>query len=156
MTITTDRTNFSEAQTSLLENRFILTQLQSYTLVFPATWVAEVLHIDRSHILALPFYDPLVVGIVDRNGQTIPLINTAQSLGLASLSLPERVLVVRLNEAAEGLKNVSFIIDRLIGTTTRNKLPSDLFIADRVGKILMIKPTLVPTTIWQPQYKLSN
>jgi chemotaxis signal transduction protein len=156
MTITTDRTNLSEAPTSLLENRFILAQLQSCTLVFPATWVTEVLRIDRSHILTLPFYDPLLVGIIDRNGQAIPLINTARSLGLAEFSLQEKVLIVRLNQTVEGLKNVCFIIDRLIGTTTRNKLPSDLFIADRVGEILMIKPTLIPANIWQPQYKLSN
>jgi chemotaxis signal transduction protein len=156
MTITTDRTNLREAQTSLLENRFILTQLQSYTLVFPATWVTEVLQIDRSHILALPFYNPLLVGIVDRNGQTIPLINTAKSLGLASFSMSERVLIVRLNEAAEGLKNVSFIIDRLIGTTTRNELPPELFTANRAGETLMIKSTLLPANIWQPQYQLAN
>jgi chemotaxis signal transduction protein len=156
MTITTDRTNISEAQTSLLEHRFILTQLQSSTLVFPATWVTEVLRIDRSHILALPFYDPLLVGIVDRNGQTIPVINTALSLELAHFSIPERVLLVRLNEAAEGLANVGLIVDKLIGNTTRNELPPDLFTLGHAGELVMMKLTLLPNNIWRPQYKVSN
>jgi chemotaxis signal transduction protein len=156
MNIITDRTNPSEGKISLLANRFILTQLQNFTLVFPATWVAEILRIDRTHILTLPYYNPVLVGIVDRNGQTMPLINITLSLGLAQSSVPERALIVRLNEAAEGLQNVGLIIDRLIGTTTRNELPPDLFITDRTGDLLMLKSTLISADIWQPEDRLSN
>ena len=38
-----------------LVDRFILTQVAESTLVFPAAWVAEIIRIDRSQILDLPF-----------------------------------------------------------------------------------------------------
>jgi hypothetical protein len=53
-----------------LEQRFILTQVEQLTLVLPATWVTEIIRIDRSQILDLPFYDPLLVGIADRHGSS--------------------------------------------------------------------------------------
>jgi chemotaxis signal transduction protein len=152
MTMKTDRTNLHEEQTSLLENRFILTQLQNSTLVFPATWVTEILRIDRSNILILPFYNPLMQGIVDRNGQTISLLNTAQLLGLTCVNPAERLVVVRLNETAEKLKNVGLIVDRLIGNTTRDLLPPDLFTDRHSGEFMMMQSALIPDNLWQPQY----
>jgi chemotaxis signal transduction protein len=151
MTITADRPNPSEEQTSLLENRFILTQVRNSTLVFPAIWVTEILRIDRSHLLTLPFYNPLILGIVDRNGQTIPLVDTARMLGLVQETVPERVLIVRLNETAEGLKNVGLIIDRLIGNTTRSELPSEIFTIHHSGDLVMMQSDLISADLWVPQ-----
>ncbi len=152
MTITTDRINLNEAQTSLLEDRFILTQLQSSTLVFPASWVTEILRIDRSQILSLPFYDSLILGIVNRNGQIVPLLNTALILGLEQFSIPAQLLVVRLNEAAEGLKDVGLIIDKLIDNTTRDLLPIDLFTNHHSGEMVMVQSLLISPSLWQPKY----
>jgi chemotaxis signal transduction protein len=151
MIVTEDRTNLSNEKVSLLEDRFILTQVKNLVLVFPATWVTEVLRIDRVHILNLPFYNPLLVGIVDRNGQTIPLINTAALLQESRSDIPELAIVVRLNQAAEGLKNVGLIIDRPIGNTTREQLPADLFTTHRSGEMVMMQTQLVPIDLWQPQ-----
>ncbi len=159
MTITTDRINISEGKTSLLEDRFILTQLQGSTLVFPAIWVTEILHVNRSQILDLPFYDPLLIGIIDRDGQITPLISATGLFGLPQHILPERLLVVRLmsittdeeNQHSRQLGNVGLIVDRLIGTTTREELPLDIFTTDRPGEMIMMRSSSVPATIWQPQ-----
>jgi chemotaxis signal transduction protein len=146
---------------SALEHRFILTQVERLTLVLPATWVAEILRIDRSQILDLPFYDPLLVGIANYNGQITPLIATARLLEITPGSLPERLVVVRLvggkpapleNRSAEGLGNVGLIVDRAIGSATRAELPPELFTADRAGSMVMMRAALVPTNLWQPKY----
>jgi chemotaxis signal transduction protein len=85
-----EQTLLAVSAPSALKNRFILTQVELLTLVFPATWVAEILRIDRSQILNLPFYDPLLVGIANYNGQITPLIAAARLLKIEDFSLPER------------------------------------------------------------------
>ncbi|WP_309743417.1 MULTISPECIES: chemotaxis protein CheW [unclassified Chamaesiphon] len=132
-------------------DRFILTQVAALTLVFPATWVAEIWRVDRWQILDLPFYDPLLVGIANYNGLVTPLIAAARLLALP-FTVPERSIAVRLNEAAGRLENVSIIVDRAIGTSGRSELPPGLFTADRDGSLVMMQSQLVPTDLWQPQY----
>jgi chemotaxis signal transduction protein len=140
----------STEQTSLAD-RFILTQVERQTLVFPATWVAEILRIDRSQILDLPFYDGLLLGVANYNGQIIPLIVGANLLQLEHL-LPERLVVVRLNKTANRLENVGIIVDRAIGSSTRDQLPSELFITNNADDMVMMRSLLVPIRLWQPKY----
>jgi chemotaxis signal transduction protein len=154
----TDLTSPSRGQPSLattaasgLEHRFILTQVERLTLVFPSTWVAEILRIDRAQILDLPFYDPLLVGIANYNGQITPLIAAARVLEVENFSLPERLVVVRLNQAAGELKNVGLIVDRAIGSRMRTELPPDLFTSEHSGTMVMMQSHLVPDSLWQPQ-----
>ncbi|WP_373541802.1 chemotaxis protein CheW [Chamaesiphon sp.] len=155
----TDPTSPNSAQMSpavdtvaLLDTRFILTQVEELTLVFPATWVAEIWRVSRSQILDLPFYDPLLVGVANYNGRVTPLIAAARLLEVAQFSLPERSIVVRLNQAAGQLENVSIIVDRAIGTRQREELPTDLFTAHRTGSMVMMQSHLVPANVWQPQF----
>ena len=145
-----DLTPTSAEQTSLAD-RFILTQVERQTLVFPATWVAEILRIDRSQILDLPFYDDLLLGVANHNGQIIPLIIGARLLKLEH-SLPERLIVVRLNEDATRLENVGIIVDRAIGSATRDELPSELFITNNADDMVMMRSLLVSIRLWQPKY----
>jgi hypothetical protein len=135
-----------------LADRFILTQVADLTLVFPATWVAEIVRIDRSQILDLPFYDPLLVGIANYNGRVTPLIAAAKLLELNKWSLSARSIVVRLNESVDRLGNVGFIVDRAIGNTTRSELPPELFTTNRSGSLVMMQSKLVPANLWQPRY----
>jgi chemotaxis signal transduction protein len=148
---TTDLTPSIAAQTSLAD-RFILTQVDRQTLVFPATWVTEILRIDRSQILDLPFYDSLLVGIANYNGRMTPLIAAARLLEIENFVVPERVMVVRLNEAAGQLENVGIIVDRAIGSSTRSELSPELFTSKRAGEKVLMRSQLVPTSLWQPQY----
>ena len=148
--ITTDLIPVSAEQASLAD-RFILTQVERQTLVFPATWVTEILRIDRSQILDLPFYDGLLLGVANHNGQIIPLIIGASLLQLEHL-LPERLVVVRLSETANRLENVGIIVDRAIGSATRDELPSELFITNNADDMVMMRSLLVSIRLWQPKY----
>jgi CheW-like domain len=136
---------------SALEDRFILTQVADLTLVFPATQVAEIVRIDRSQILDLPFYDRLLIGIVHYNGLVMPLIAASRLLSATKLALPERAIVVQLNEADDRLGNVGIIVDRAIGSTTGGELPPELFTTARSGAMVMMQSHLVPTNLWHPQ-----
>jgi chemotaxis signal transduction protein len=152
MTTTThDLIPVSTEQTSLAD-RFILTQVERHTLVFPATWVAEILRIDRSQILGLPFYNSLLVGIANYNGQMTPLIAAARLLELEQSTAPERVMVVRLNQAAGQLEHVGIIVDRAIGSSPRTELPLELFTTNQCEAMVLMRSSLVPTKLWQPQY----
>jgi chemotaxis signal transduction protein len=141
---------------SALAHRFILTQVERFTLVFPATWIAEIIRIDRSQILDLPFYDPMLTGIVNYNGQITPLIASARLLEVAQRPLPERLVVVRLDRGAEGLQNVGLIVDRAIGSTNRQELPSELFSSNHSGLMVMMQSSLIPSNLWQPKYWSSD
>ena len=136
-----------------LEQRFILTQVERLTLVLPAIWVTEIIRIDRSQILDLPFYDPLLVGIADRKGRIVPLIATDRLLAVATGSLAERVVVVLLEDRGDRtLGNVGLIVDRAIGSSRREELPPELFTADRAGSMVMMSSALMPTNLWQPKW----
>ncbi len=148
--ITIDRTGEITPQTTLA-NRFILTGVERLTLVFPAIWVAEILQFDRSQILDLPFYNSLIVGIVNHGGRVTPLIAAARLLDLASFSLRERLLVVRLNQAAGNLANIGIVVDRAIGSSNRQELPPSLFEpAANHPEMVLIDPALISADLWQP------
>jgi chemotaxis signal transduction protein len=149
--ITTDRASDVTPQTTLAD-RFILTGVERLTLVFPAVWVTEILRIERSQILDLPFYNPLLVGIVNHGGLVTPLIAAARLLDLSSLTLPERLLVVRLGRSAGNLANVGIIVDRAIGSSNRNELPPSLFEpGSNDTQMRLISPEAISPDLWQPQ-----
>jgi chemotaxis signal transduction protein len=152
MTTTIDDLIPTSTEQASLADRFILTQVERQTLVFPATWVAEILRIEKSQILDLPFYDSLLLGIANYNGQITPLIVGARLLQIEDFLLPERLVVVQLNEAANRLGNVGIIVDRAIGSSSRDRLPSELFITNNADDMVMMRSLLVPIRLWQPKY----
>jgi chemotaxis signal transduction protein len=139
-------------QQTVLADRFISTAIDRFTLLFPAVWVAEILRIDRTQILDLPFYEPQLMGIVHHNGLIIPLIAAARLLKVAQVGVRERSIVVRLNEAAGSLANIGIVVDRAIGSSDRQDLPPDVFTtATTDGLMLMMRPDLIPPGLWQPR-----
>jgi chemotaxis signal transduction protein len=151
MTVTTDRTSQATTPT-VLADRFILTEVDRSTLVFPAEWVAEIWRIDRTEILELPFYDSLLVGIVHHHGSIVPLVAAARLLEL-TFTLRERLLVVRLNETAGKLANVGIIVDRAIGSSNRDLLPPSIFepAVDLYAETILLDPATISPDLWQPQ-----
>jgi chemotaxis signal transduction protein len=136
----------------ILADRFISTKVAETTLVFPAIWVAEILRIDRSQILDLPFYDPLLVGVVHHNGQIIPLVSAARLLKVEQLGIQERSIVIKLDRTAGKLANIGLIVDRAIGTVNRQDLPPALFsTTETIDGMLLIHSDLIPTDLWQPR-----
>jgi chemotaxis signal transduction protein len=136
--------------------RFISTQVEQKNLVFPAEWVREILRLQRSQILDLPFYDPMLVGITHHNGNVLPLISGHRLLKMSQFALREMSTVVRLNDRAGNLANIGVVVDRAIGSSQRSDLPPTLF--DRLGTsisdldTILLDPDLLPSQqLWQPQ-----
>jgi chemotaxis signal transduction protein len=138
---------------TLLADRYILTQVERLTLVFPAVWVAEIIRLDRSQILDLPFYDPLLIGIINHDARITPLIAAARLMETSeAFSLKERLMVVRLNETAGKLANIGIVVDRAIGGSTRQELPPELFDPSQITtETVLMCPELIPSNLWQPQ-----
>lgn len=136
-----------------LADRFILTGVERFTLVFPAVWVAEVWRFDRVQVLDLPFYDSLLVGIVHHKAQITPIVAAARLLKTPEpFRLTDRLMVVKLNAAAGKLANVGVVVDRAIGGSTRRELPPELFASSKSSlEMVLMRPELVPSSLWQPQ-----
>lgn len=142
--------------TTTLLARYILTQVDQYTLVFPAAWVTEIVRIERSQVLELPFYAPLLLGIVHQNGVIVPLVATHRLLQREQATLRETFTIVRLSSTTGHFANVGLVIDRALGMSSRSELPPALFesstaIEAAPGSMVLINLEWLPPTLWQPQ-----
>jgi CheW-like domain len=138
-----------------LSDRFILAQVQSITLVIPALWVAEIFRVERSQILPLPFYNPLLLGITHQGGQVLPLLSAHRLLTAASDLLRENNMVIKLGDAAGSLAQVGLVIDRTLGSQTRTALPSAIFLdapQSPQAAVVLLRPEMVSANLWQPIY----
>jgi chemotaxis signal transduction protein len=135
--------NHSDSQdlNSSLENRFILTQSAKFTLAIPAAWVNEILRVERSRILHLPFYRELVLGITHHAGSVLPLISTALLLNQQHTNLKDVSTVIGLGAKAAELNGMGLVVDRVLQSAAQSELPADAVILD----VQMFKPDL-----WQP------
>lgn len=137
-------------KTFAADRRFILTLVDDLTLRFPADWVAETLLIERAQIVSLPFYNPAILGCVAVGSQVVPLVSSAQFLGLKTSLIREVLTVVRLGEAAEHLAGVGILVDRMIGS----QMSSQVSVAsnqDSSRKDIQFDLTLLGTELFQPQ-----
>jgi CheW-like domain len=156
ITLTPNVPTLATPTPTALSERYILTQISQCTLVFPATWVAEIVRIERSQVLELPFYNPLLAGIVHQNGNIVPLISAQRLLQLKLTALPETFMIVRLSGAAGHLANVGLLIDRAVGSSTRPELPPALFESPRTplpvtAAMVLMNPDWIDPELWQPQ-----
>jgi hypothetical protein len=137
---------------STLSDRFLLAQVQTLTLVIPALWVVEIFRVERSQILALPFYSPLLIGITHHGGRVLPLLSSYTLLNAPSTSLRENTMVVKLGDAAGSLAQVGIVIDRPLGSQTRAEIPSTVFDAPQSpnDSIVLLRPERVSADLWQP------
>jgi chemotaxis signal transduction protein len=142
--------------------RYILTQVGTQQLVFPSHWVAEILLVERSQILSLPFYAPMLLGVVHHHGRIIPLVAIWQVLEDATAPTRETLSVVQLNSAATGLAGVGIVVDRASDNRSREQLPADLFDStaslenpesapERPPFMQLFHPKLLGDNLWHPQ-----
>lgn len=138
--------------------RYILARLEDVTFVFPSTLVAEILILERAQILALPFYNLAMLGIIHHRGQIIPLISLRQVMGFPpGLSL-ETLTAVRLGDAAGDLADVGLVVDMTLGMRTSDQLPPDLLSANQLPnltnsepKMRLFQPEILASHLWQPR-----
>jgi chemotaxis signal transduction protein len=138
----------AHSEVSALLNRYLLTQVADLTLVFAAATVAEIIRIEKSKVLTLPFYSLQVAGVVNHNGQLLPLISAHALLQQVSARSHDIWTAIRL-QSAEG--NIGIVIDRAIGSTTQQQLPPALFTDRQVDSLVLMTSQLLPSKIWQPQ-----
>jgi CheW-like domain len=134
-------------------DRFLLTQVGQKTLVLPAAWVAEIVRIERTQVLKLPFYSSRIAGIVHYNGNLVPLFSTHRLFQEAS-ALRDLFLMVRLSSAAGSLAHIGLILDSALGSKMRSELPPELFQGPQNltdAAIVLLDPDWFPTDLWQPQ-----
>lgn len=146
-------------------DRYILTQVGAQQLVFAADWVAEILLLERSQILMLPFYDPSLLGVVHHHGQVMPLVSMWQILENAAAPMRETLSVVQLGAAAGRLAGVGIVVDRASDNRSRHQFPATLFSPQTTApsehsveqsfqldeSIQLFRPDLLPDHLWQPQ-----
>lgn len=142
-------------QTEQLQTRFILAQLEHITLVFPSTTVAEIFIVERSQILALPFYNPVLLGIIHHSGQIIPLISLRQAMGFPVGLGVEVLTVIRLGDAAKDLADIGLVVDKTLGMRSSDQLPPDLFSTDipdltSSSKMQLFSASILASHLWQP------
>jgi len=138
-----------------LQDRQILTQIGDRRLAFPSSWVAEILLIERSQILNLPFYDPVILGIVHHHGQIIPLIAIQRVFEGTVKALRETVSVVQLSLATGDLAGVGIVVDRAlesqISKTASTETPSWADAVQPAESLIFFRPDILSDRLWQPQ-----
>lgn len=139
------------------EQRFILAQVDKLTIVFPSAMVAEILIVERSQILALPFYEPAVLGCVHNAGQIVPLVSMHPIVRTKAGLTKESLTVVRLADIA-GVAGIGLVVDRILGSKSPEQLPPDVFTnelsvdsANADIKMWLFRPEVLSSHFWQPQ-----
>jgi chemotaxis signal transduction protein len=132
-------------ETTALADRYLLTEVGKYTLVFAANWVSEVLQVEQSKVLQMPHYSPAILGIANYHNNFLTLVAGWQFLPEPQPSRIDRFTVVRLGATMKNWQNTGVVIDRVLGSMVKKDLPSnpqDLFV--------LANSQLLPNHLWQP------
>ena len=106
-------------------NRYIVTKVCDRLITFPDTLVAEILIVERNSILALPFYDAAIIGVVHHQASVMPLLMLKTLLTGERSLVAESLTVVKLSEAVDqlgevatkrSLSGIGIVVDRVIGS----------------------------------------
>ncbi|MEM9818953.1 MAG: chemotaxis protein CheW [Cyanobacteria bacterium P01_D01_bin.6] len=128
---------------SLPKNQYILTQAGTRRIAFPTKSVVSILLVERSQVLALPFYHEALLGIVHHQGQMVPLVTLQHLLEGNPSQLREVFNAVQLSEST-GLPGLGLVIDRLLGNCSEEQVSTD-------STIEQFQPNLLDPKLWQPQ-----
>lgn len=133
------------------QNRYILTQVGNQQIAFPSQWVAEIMLIERSQILNLPFYNRILLGLIHHQGNIVPLISShillSEKLGLdvRFSAMKETLAVIRLGQPTDKLAGVGVVVERVVGSFATEHSPEQ-----HVFQLFQLSD--VPSHIWQPHW----
>ncbi|MEM6434397.1 MAG: chemotaxis protein CheW [Cyanobacteria bacterium P01_D01_bin.115] len=125
------------------ENQYILAQVGSRQVAFPTDMVTGIVLSERSQVLALPFYQDTILGIVHYQGQFVTLVMFQQLLEGQPGPLREVFNAIQLSERT-GVPGVGLVIDRLLGNCTE----TDVSTNDAIERF---QPQMLNSKLWQPQ-----
>lgn len=114
-------------------NRYILAKAGDRTVTFPDVLVSEIIMVDRNAILALPFYEAAIVGVIHHQATIMPLLLLRLLIGEQRALITESLTVVRLSKAANELNQqpmsgVGIVVDRVIGSLTPEEYQSNQYL----------------------------
>jgi chemotaxis signal transduction protein len=132
--------------------RYVLTQVKQQQLAFPSQWVAEIIRIeDHSRILPLPFYSPMILGIIHHQGSLVPLL-ASECMWTNLSELPKEGLLrgqtlsaIRLSEAATEMAGVALVVDQVINTVSVDML------TQHNQPVKLFELANIPSQVWHPQ-----
>jgi chemotaxis signal transduction protein len=133
------------SETTALIDRYLLTEVGKYTLVFQVNWVSEVLQIEQSKVLKIPHYSPAILGVANHHNNFLTLVAGWQFLPETQPSRTDRFTVVRLGATVGNWQNTGVVIDRVIGSMMKKDfpiIPKDLFV--------LANSQFLPNHLWQP------
>ncbi len=104
-------------------NRYIVAKIGDRLVTFPDVLVSEIMILERNAILALPFYDNAILGVVHHQATLMPLFLLRLLMGEPRSLITESLTVVRLSKVEETqnykhLSGIGLIVDRVIGSLT--------------------------------------
>jgi chemotaxis signal transduction protein len=137
-----------ETQTLSLRDRYLIALVGQQKLAFPAHWVTDILVIARSQLLALPFYDPMLLGVVHHQNQIVPLVCASKIFGEGEEGnlWQQTLTAVRLSKLAADLEGVGVVVARMTGSLTETELSQER----------RFEVSDIPSHIWQPQPRRSS
>ncbi|MBI4785360.1 MAG: chemotaxis protein CheW [Oscillatoriophycideae cyanobacterium NC_groundwater_1537_Pr4_S-0.65um_50_18] len=147
--------NFSSTLLDL-QSHYLLTHVGNQTIAFPSQWVAEIVLAERSRILALPFYSPLLLGVFHHQGLILPIITGRILLPEErnqdiSLAMPKETLsVIRLGQSAEHLAGIGIVVDRVIDRVVDRDRGVDSTQPKELQQTIHFQLADIPNPIWQP------
>ena len=133
------------SEPTALVDRYLLTEVGKYTLVFQANWVIEILQVDQSKVLKIPYYSPAILGIANYHNIFLTLVAGSQFLSEVQPVRTDHFTVVRLGGTIKSWQNTGVVIDRVLGYVVKKDLPTtqqDLFV--------LANSQLLPNHLWQP------
>jgi hypothetical protein len=163
---TSSPTEAAPIRTARFLDRYILATVADKTLVFPATWVVEIIKVAQSQVLNLPLYQSPLFGVTHHNGKVLPLI-TVHPLFKVNMPSSEVLTVVHLGAPSNNIPAMGLMIDRLVGSCLRSDLPAALFaesglaepgftesgaMSSAVDGFIRFSLDLLPESTWQPSY----
>jgi chemotaxis signal transduction protein len=136
------------------QGRYILTQVGHQKIGFPSQWVAEIILIERSQILNLPFYDSRLLGVVHHQGSIIPLVTFPVGNPVSQRARNQEMLTaIRLSPLLNELAGVGLIVDQVIGSISQEELSAKEHKATESSnpQIEVFQPERISPSIWQPR-----
>ncbi len=138
--------------------RYILAQLGSDVLACGASFVTEIMVIDRITIQPLPFYSSVVLGLIHHQGQLVPLISLADILGITLTTMRDRLTAIRLGPAAGERAGIAAVVDQVLGSVMGEQLrivepgqQSQGHLRGSGEATWILQVDVIPASIWQPQ-----
>lgn len=139
--------------TSSWRDRVLVARIGDRDWGFPAPWVSEIIVINRSQIMPLPFYDPTILGVIHHQGKLVTLADGQRLLSELSQQqaravVPEQLTVMALGPSAPHLSGVGIMVDRVLGSESAQAGASSASAPNNSWK--MVDPDSIHPHLWHP------